>query len=246
MRPVISLIPGWRTLADLKSASQYLLQNRDLPGMIELVLGNAVKHVGKVVPLAGDAIAQAGIRQSGNDLDEPVVRSFRGGNGLAPGCLGRLGYGRKIIGAGGLAFLSTEPNDGRIVPGGDVQHELPYAVDVRERSGGSGTGIDVIQQLEERGAVPSLAIKGAAKLIGNERSFRGRAVLLHNCLFCHDRNPGCVRGIDYVLAIQEQAFPGIYCKAGGAGSLHHLDRLHPDHGHVEAHILTGLCDLDHG
>lgn len=213
--------------------------------MIELVLGNAMKHVGKVVPLAGHAIAQAGTRQSGNDLDEPVVRSSCGGNGLPPGCLGCFGYGRKIMGASGLAFLSTEPNDGRIVPGGDVQHQLPNAVDVCQRLGGSGTGIDIGQQLNECGPMPSLAIKGAAKLIGYQGSFGGRTILLHDFLFCHDRNSSGVCGIDYALPIQQQAFSGIDGKAGSPGSLHHLDGFHSDYRHVEAHILIRLRDLDY-
>src|SRR5579862_7950340 len=144
-RPVIAArhFAEWRTLADRKSANLRFFQNRDLPGMIELVLRNAVKHMIKIVPLAGHAVAEPGIRQPGHHLYQPVVRAFRLGNGLAPGRFRWLRYGREIVGACGLTFFSLEPDHTRVVPRRYVHHKLPYAVGARQWLGGSSCGIDV-------------------------------------------------------------------------------------------------------
>src|SRR5260370_26230144 len=82
-----------------------LLQNRDLPGMIELMLRDAVEHVIEIVPLAGDAVPKPRVGQSGDSFDENIVRAFRGRYGLAPCGFCRCGHWRDIYPACWLRFL---------------------------------------------------------------------------------------------------------------------------------------------
>jgi hypothetical protein len=62
--------------------SPNLLQNSNLPGMIKLVLRNSVKHVIKIVSLAGNAIGETRVAQSGNGFHQCIVRApgFRYGS----------------------------------------------------------------------------------------------------------------------------------------------------------------------
>ena len=73
-----------------------LLQNRNLPRMIKLVLCDPVQHVIKVVPFPGTRSAKRDSGRAGDSLNERIVRAFCRGNGLAPRGFRRLGHQRKI------------------------------------------------------------------------------------------------------------------------------------------------------
>src|SRR5437764_8381298 len=98
-----------------------LLQDCDLPGMVELVLGYAVKHVGEVVGLPWDPVAQTGFWQSCHRLHELIVGGLGLGYRSAPRGFVRFIDWREIVGPLGLAFLSREAHQGCMVPHSDVQ-----------------------------------------------------------------------------------------------------------------------------
>ena len=79
--------------------------------------------------------------------------------------------------------------------------------------------------------MPCAAVEGAPQLIGDAAGFRS-AVEFFACigllsLVCDDCDCRCIRGIDYILSIEQQAFAGIHGQAGGACGLHHLNGLTP-------------------
>src|SRR5215831_17711714 len=61
-----------------------LLQERNLPRMIELMLRDAVKHVIEVVALAGNAVAQARFRKGCNCFHKLIVSFLCRRNCLSP------------------------------------------------------------------------------------------------------------------------------------------------------------------
>jgi hypothetical protein len=54
-----------------------------------------------------------------------------------------------------------------------MEHKFPNAVSVRYGLGGGCSGVYVCQQLQQRGTMPGLAVKRAAKLFGNQSRFGG-------------------------------------------------------------------------
>src|SRR5215472_4139264 len=112
-----------------------LLQNRDLPSVIKLVLRDAVKHMKEVVSLARNAVPQAGFRESCNGLDQLFMNSLGRGDGLAPRGFCRFCRNtRKIMQTGRLPFLPCKPHHPGIIPDCDVQKQLPDAVNVSDRT----------------------------------------------------------------------------------------------------------------
>jgi len=202
MWPVISLIRGWRTLADLKSASQCLLQNRDLPGMIELVLRDAMKHVIEVVPLSGNSVAEALIRKPFHCSNQQFMRFRCVSHSLLPRDLCRLRNRWKIVFSFELGFMASKPLYAGPIPRRNVKHEFPNAVNVSQRFRRRRFCINILQQFHQCRPVPGLAVEGAMQLIGNESGFGGMAVFLHNSLFCHDCNFYGIRRLDHTLPIQ--------------------------------------------
>lgn len=144
------------------------LQNGDLAGVVELVLGDALQHEIEIVALTGDAVAQARLGQGRNDFDQSIVSAHGLSYGFAPCGFCRFWNGREIIRTFRLTPFSGQPADGGVVPGGDVQNKLPDAVNVWNWFGSGGRGVDILQQIEHCGAVPGIAVKGAAKLFGLE------------------------------------------------------------------------------
>ncbi len=112
--------------------------------MVERVLCHSVKHKVKVVPLAGDPLAQARIRQLPNRLYQHIVRMLRMSNSFAPLGLSRVGDDGKIRSTGELHFFPAQPAAGRIVPGRDVQHQFPDAMNIGQRLSRSRGGIHVL------------------------------------------------------------------------------------------------------
>ena len=124
-------MPGfspWRCLG--------LLQNRNLPGMIELVLRDSVQHVIKVVPLAGNAITEARVGQSSDGFYECIVRASRLSYGLAPRrfCRRRTQAENSPDRWADISLRSVCAS--RAIPNRNVQHKLPNAVNLRKRLGG--------------------------------------------------------------------------------------------------------------
>src|SRR5689334_11449924 len=110
------------------SRQRSLLQNRNLPGMIKLMLRQTMQHVMEVVPLSRNAILKSFIGQRRNYLDEFIMRTLRLRNRLAP-CGGvRCPDRRKIRIPSRLAFLTRETLARRAVPNRNVEHQFPNAV----------------------------------------------------------------------------------------------------------------------
>ena len=79
-----------------------------MAGVVELVLHDAVEHVGEVVALAGDAVSEARVGQRCDGFLESVVGAFGLRDGFAPCGFGGFRDQRKIVGARGLIFLARE------------------------------------------------------------------------------------------------------------------------------------------
>jgi hypothetical protein len=53
-----------------------------------------------------------------------------------------------------------------------VQNQFPDAVDMLDGTCGGLCSSDTVENLQQRVAMPSVSVKGAAKLIGNASGFR--------------------------------------------------------------------------
>src|SRR6267142_5983681 len=60
----------------------------------------------------------------------------------------------------------------------------------------------------------------------------------------YDGNLSLIGGFDGSLTVEQQTPPRIHRQTTGPGLTHDFDCLHPDHRHIEAHVLIRLCDLD--
>src|SRR5580700_5152420 len=118
----VSLAPDpWPLLFNSSLGTSFrLLQNRNLPRMIELVLRHAVQHVREIVALARHAVAKARVGQSRNGFNQRPMSARHLGHRFAPGRWRGIRDGRKILSALRLAFLSAQPDEGRSVPRRDV------------------------------------------------------------------------------------------------------------------------------
>jgi hypothetical protein len=52
-----------------------------------------------------------------------------------------------------------------------VQHKLPDAVNIGQRSGSRRSGIQVLQKFKQSRTMPGVAFKGTAKLVGDKTGF---------------------------------------------------------------------------
>ena len=142
--------------------------------MINLMLHDTAEHVVKVViifGLAGNLVLQARVRKSGNRLDELAVSLLKMAQSLPPGSWTGVFYWREILFLRELdGYTPNAPTNG-IIPGGDMQDELPDSVRVLDWPGRSGRGVDVSQQFEHGITVPGVALEGAADLVSETSSF---------------------------------------------------------------------------
>jgi hypothetical protein len=141
--------------------------------MIELMLRDSVQHVIDIVFLPRNAIAQPRLRQGRNRLHQPIMRPLGACDSLAPrGFARRLRNQREIRSAFRLKFLTIQPPKCRGIPSLNVQKEFPDAMNLRQRFSRSRSSIHILQQLQHGRTMPGIALKCAAKLLGNQSRFR--------------------------------------------------------------------------
>src|SRR6202161_4414786 len=99
------------------------------------MLRNPMQHAIEVVTFAWDAITEARVRQSGDSLHQSLVRTFRFGDGLAPRSFAQHMRERKVCQSGWLTFFSTQAAESGGIPHGNVQHQVPDAVNLSQRLG---------------------------------------------------------------------------------------------------------------
>src|SRR5512142_2419932 len=140
--------------------------------MVEMVLHQAVKHEQVVVVAAGNDGAELLLGDGWKFFQQLGLRRPERGDGRLTCCLAACDR-RKVGVAAEFDRLSVHaPHDGAR-PGGDVVEELPNAVRTGDGMRGSGARVNVFDDLHHRGTVPSLAVNGAAELIGDAHDFRG-------------------------------------------------------------------------
>ncbi len=164
----------------LAPAGTRLLQNRNLPRMIKLMLRDPVQQVIEVVPFPRTAVGKSRVRQSGNGLNQRLVRPLRRRDSLAPRRFRRLRHPRKIRQPSRLPFLATQSAQPRLVPHGNVQHQFPNAVRFRYWSGRSRSRIYIRQQFEQPRPMPRVAIEGPPKLVGDTPCFERCSCFLNS------------------------------------------------------------------
>jgi proteic killer suppression protein len=146
-----------------------LFQNRNLSRMIELMLRHSVQQMVEIVFLPWNPLAQPGLRQSRNRPHQYIVRVLHLRDSLAPRRLGSLGNGRKIVSPFRLAYLPGYPSASGTIPRSNMQYKLPNAVNVRQRLSRGRCSINIIEQLKQCRTMPGIALKSAAKLVGDQR-----------------------------------------------------------------------------
>jgi len=135
------------------------------------MLREAVQHVIEIVALPGNAVAETIVRKSRHGFDQRIVSAFGIGDGLAPGGLRGFGNAREILRRFKLSFRSTQTAVNRAIPRGNVQNQLPDAVNVAQWFSRGRGRVHVLQKLEQSGSVPRAAVKGAAELVGDAGGF---------------------------------------------------------------------------
>jgi hypothetical protein len=127
----------------------------------------AVEHRRHAVAAAADRL----VEPLGGERREPVDEAAKPGiervEGGAPGLGGGLGRRRPalVVGDAGGA-LAVEPLAHDLLPGGDVEHQLPDRVGARHRARRRHLGGHPGEQLAERRTVPGGALDRPAEQVG--------------------------------------------------------------------------------
>jgi len=151
-----------------------LLQQCDLPCVVELVLDDAAEQVEEVVMgliLARDLFLQARIGERSNRLHQLVMRMLRVFDCLLPRSFAGIFYRRKVLCVARLYCPASDPLHSHTIPGGNVKNEFPDAVRILDRMCGCTLGIDAFEDFDDRVAVPGLSIKSTADLVSKSGSF---------------------------------------------------------------------------
>jgi hypothetical protein len=111
-----------------------LLQERDLTGMIEVMLDEAMEHDLHRVIRADDYLLQAGVGETRHRPAQFRVRSLQHRQRILPGCRWRACGRRPVLCGRQLDVLAFKPAAYPLVPGGDVPHDLPNTMRPRYRS----------------------------------------------------------------------------------------------------------------
>jgi len=135
--------------------------------MIKLMLHHSMQVMIKIVPLAGNPLAQPPIRKAHHRFHQFIMCPLRSGDGLAPSRLRHSGRDRKIGHSGRLTLLSAKPHHGHAIPNRNMQHQFPNAMHAIQRLGRRSRGIHAVQQLKQSRPMPRAAIKSPNQLIRN-------------------------------------------------------------------------------
>ena len=227
-----------------------LLQNRNLPRMIQLMLRNPMQHVIEIVPFSRHPIAQPRVRQV-LPPSSPACRASRFVSATAlrhAASVGLTPEENSSSRSAGTSFPPAESTPLDPTP----QHAAPAP----RCCGHSASAWPPPLPRRYLPAAPALTARAT-------RSHKTRAAADRRCplasvippafdlhrsitsLRCTMAISACIRRIHNLLSIQQQALSRIHRETRRPRRLHHLDRLHADHRHIEAHILIRLRDLHH-
>src|SRR5580700_7546533 len=154
------------------ASEECLLQDGNLARVIKLMLRDSVQHEIEIILLTGNALAQAGLGKRRHGLHQRIMHTLGVRDSLTPRHFTWSWDDRKIRHTRRLEFLTSQPPRGRAIPNRDVQHQFPNTVNTRQRLSCSRGRIHILQQLHQGRAMPGVALKRAAKLLGDKESFR--------------------------------------------------------------------------
>jgi hypothetical protein len=149
-------------------------QKGDLAGVIGLMLHHAVEHESEIVMrsgFAGDRLVPGCFGKFFYVGDELFVRVAHVSERFSPCRIARVGDGREIFGGGKLCGNTTHAAAHGVVPCGNVEEKFPDAMRVFDGMSSGLRGCDSLKNFEEGVAVPGLAIKGAAQIVGDVAGF---------------------------------------------------------------------------
>ena len=159
----------------LSGLCQRFLQHDDLPGVVEVVLDDAVEQgIDRIVPTGVfiiDDRVEVGVRHTVEGVAQPVVAGFKRGQRIVPGRLARVGYRGKVHFWRDVDRKAFEDLLRRVFPGCDVQDEFPDAVRVGQGMRRRLLRCDVGEDLAQRRPMPGFTLVGAFKLIEDPFGF---------------------------------------------------------------------------
>jgi hypothetical protein len=104
------------------------------------------------------------------------VRSFHVIERFAPSSFARVLDGRKVLFVAEAYCGSACSASNGIIPRRNVQHEIPYAMRIRDGMRGGSHGIHVFQKFQDRVTVPGFSLESTTYLIRKSGRFSYRYV----------------------------------------------------------------------
>ena len=148
-------------------------QQHDLPGVVEVVLGEPDElREGRIWRIRDERVVEVRGRERRDHLAQSLVEREERFDVTLLGILRRLGWRRPILLRRQLPAVAADAPQHELNARGHVQDQFPDAVRTGDRMRGGVLDGDAVEDLAHGRAVPRIAFGAAAQLV--DESFDGR------------------------------------------------------------------------